>query len=640
MLFGFSINTLSLFGLVLAIGIVVDDAIVVVENVERNIETGLSPREATYQAMNEVSGPIIAIALVLCAVFVPIAFISGLTGQFYRQFALTIAISTVISAFNSLTLSPALGALLLKAHDAPKDWLTRGHGPRVRLVLPPVQPRVSIAARDGYSGGVGGMRPRKAVVAGRLCWPARRRPFGLFKIVPGGFVPAQDKQYLIGFAQLPDGASLDRTEDVIRRMARDRAERCPASSTPSHFPACRSTASPISSNAGIVFVVARSRSTSARPARSAAARSAAELNKQVSARSRMRSSPMLPAAARAGLGTIGGFKLQIEDRAGAGLRRARTTPLKAFMAKAQQTPELAGVVLQLPDQRAAALRRRGPHQGQAAGRPLTDVFDTHADLSRLALRQRLQPVRPHLQVSAQADAQVPRARRGHRPAEDAQRHRRDGAAVGAAASVKPTGPERAMRYNGFPPPTSTAAPRRATRPARRRPRSTRIAAETLPHGIELRMDRADLSGDPRRQHALYHLPALRAARVPRARRAVRKPDAAAGDHPDRADVPAAAHVGVWLTAWRQQHLHADRLDRAGRPGGKNAILIVEFARELESPGRTPIAGGDRGLPPAPAADPDDVARLHHGRRAAGAPPARAPRCARRWASRCSPACSA
>ena len=124
--FGFSINALSLFGLVLAIGIVVDDAIVVVENVERNIEAGLAPREATLQGdVAKSPGPIIAIALVLCAVFVPIAFISGLTGEFYRQFALTIAFSTIISAFNSLTLSPALAATLLKAHGARKDWLAR-----------------------------------------------------------------------------------------------------------------------------------------------------------------------------------------------------------------------------------------------------------------------------------------------------------------------------------------------------------------------------------------------------------------------------------------------------------------------------------------------------------------------------------
>ena len=122
---GFSINTLTLFGLVLAIGIVVDDAIVVVENVERNIENGLTPRDATIKAMQEVSGPIIAIALVLCAVFVPLAFVPGLSGQFYKQFAVTIAISTVISAFNLMTLSPALCAILLRPHDAPKDGLTR-----------------------------------------------------------------------------------------------------------------------------------------------------------------------------------------------------------------------------------------------------------------------------------------------------------------------------------------------------------------------------------------------------------------------------------------------------------------------------------------------------------------------------------
>src|ERR1700712_4761284 len=126
LLLGYSINTLTLFGLVLAIGIVVDDAIVVVENAERNVENGLSPHDATIKAMQEVSGPIIAIALVLCAVFVPLAFVPGLTGQFYKQFAVTIAISTVISAFNSLTLSPALSALLLRPTDAPKDWLTRG----------------------------------------------------------------------------------------------------------------------------------------------------------------------------------------------------------------------------------------------------------------------------------------------------------------------------------------------------------------------------------------------------------------------------------------------------------------------------------------------------------------------------------
>src|SRR6188474_3576794 len=143
--FGFSLNNLSLFGLVLAVGIVVDDAIVVVENVERNIANGLSPREATYQAMKEVTNPIIAIALVLVAVFVPLAFISGLSGQFYKQFALTIAISTVISAINSLTLSPALAALLLKKHEGKKNAFFRAFN------------KYFGAASSAYSRSVGGV---------------------------------------------------------------------------------------------------------------------------------------------------------------------------------------------------------------------------------------------------------------------------------------------------------------------------------------------------------------------------------------------------------------------------------------------------------------------------------------------------
>src|SRR4029450_6844301 len=161
--FGFSINALSLFGLGLAIGIVVDDAIVVVENVERNIEAGLSPRDATYKAMDEVSGPIIAIALVLVAVFVPIAFITGLTGEFYKQFALTIAISTVISAINSLTLSPALSALLLKGHGAPRDALTRGMDSAFGWLFRGFNKWFGRGA-TAYSGGVGRVLTRKSAV--------------------------------------------------------------------------------------------------------------------------------------------------------------------------------------------------------------------------------------------------------------------------------------------------------------------------------------------------------------------------------------------------------------------------------------------------------------------------------------------
>ncbi len=214
---GFSINALSLFGLVLAIGIVVDDAIVVVENVERNIHLGLSPRDATNQAMKEVTGPIIATALVLCAVFVPTAFISGLTGQFYRQFALTIAISTVISAFNSLTLSPALCAILLRPAHAPEDRVTRVLNFAFGWFFRPFN-RIFRWSANLYSNVVKGLL-RWAIVALVVYGVLVVLTFQMFRTTPTGFIPLQDKQYLVAFAQLPEAASLDRTDTVIRRMS-------------------------------------------------------------------------------------------------------------------------------------------------------------------------------------------------------------------------------------------------------------------------------------------------------------------------------------------------------------------------------------------------------------------------------------
>ncbi|MCF5173513.1 efflux RND transporter permease subunit, partial [Pseudomonas canadensis] len=217
-LFGFSLNALSLFGLVLAIGIVVDDAIVVVENVERNIELGLEPLPATQKAMSEVTGPIIATALVLCAVFIPAAFISGLTGQFYKQFALTIAISTVISAFNSLTLSPALAAVLLRSHNTPKDRVSKALDKLFGGWLFRPFNRFFEKASHGYVGAVARVI-RSSGIALVLYAGLMVLTFFGFSNTPTGFVPGQDKQYLVAFAQLPDAASLDRTEDVIKRMS-------------------------------------------------------------------------------------------------------------------------------------------------------------------------------------------------------------------------------------------------------------------------------------------------------------------------------------------------------------------------------------------------------------------------------------
>ena len=243
---GFTVNALTLFGLVLAIGIVVDDAIVVVENVERNIANGLSPRDATRQAMREVSGPILATALVLSSVFIPTAFISGLTGQFYQQFALTIAISTVISAFNSLTLSPALAALLLKPHQP-------GHAPGGALFgwFFAGFNRMFSAAGRGYVATTRGI-VRKAGVAVAIYAVLVFAGGYLFTITPTSFIPAQDKGYLFAITKLPDGASLDRTDKAIREMGRI-AMKNPAVERVVQFPGLSPTFVP-QSNFGIMFI--------------------------------------------------------------------------------------------------------------------------------------------------------------------------------------------------------------------------------------------------------------------------------------------------------------------------------------------------------------------------------------------------
>ena len=222
--FGFSLNNLSLFGLVLAIGIVVDDAIVVVENVERWLEHGHSPVEAATKAMDEVSGAVVAIAIVLTSVFVPTALISGITGQFYRQFALTIAVATVISAFNSLTLSPALAALLLRPKEAKKDFLTRTVdfllGWFFRLFNKGFD-----AANRGYTWIVQRLIRFSLIALAVYVGLLVLTGIG-FKVIPTGFIPTQDQGYVFCVAQLPDGASLQRT-DAVRKEISDMVRKVP-----------------------------------------------------------------------------------------------------------------------------------------------------------------------------------------------------------------------------------------------------------------------------------------------------------------------------------------------------------------------------------------------------------------------------
>ncbi len=213
---GFSLNNLSLFGLVLAIGIVVDDAIVVVENVERNLQAGLAPREATIKAMEEVGGALIAIALVLSAVFIPTAFISGISGQFYRQFALTIAMATVFSCFVSLTLSPALCHVLLQPHGAKRDWFARMWDFILGWFFKLFNRTFEHGAR-GYARVVAGFTRRTAIVLVIYAGLLTLTVFGFNKI-PAGFIPSQDQGYFIIITQLPEGASLSRTDKIVQQI--------------------------------------------------------------------------------------------------------------------------------------------------------------------------------------------------------------------------------------------------------------------------------------------------------------------------------------------------------------------------------------------------------------------------------------
>jgi multidrug efflux pump len=334
--FGFSINTLSLFGLVLAIGIVVDDAIVVVENVERHIAAGLTPREATKVAMREVSRPIIAITLVLCAVFGPVAFVSGLSGEFYRQFALTIAISTVISAFNSLTLSPALAALLLKPHGAQPDGLSRV----MNRLLGGFFRRFNLGfARGGehYSRGLG-ITMRHGGVALIMYAGLIGLTYLGFKAVPAGFITEQDKQYLVAVAQLPPAASLERTEAVTRQIA-EIALQQPGIAHAVEFAGMSVNGFTQSSSAALIFLPLEDFARRGGPHLSGRAIAAA-LNAKLAGIQDAFVMVVTPPPV-IGLGTLGGFKLQVEDRTDAG-PEALFSALSDALGRAAKDPALGG----------------------------------------------------------------------------------------------------------------------------------------------------------------------------------------------------------------------------------------------------------------------------------------------------------
>jgi hydrophobe/amphiphile efflux-1 (HAE1) family protein len=335
-LFGFSLNMLSLFGLVLAIGIVVDDAIVVVENVERHIARGLSPRDATYKAMDEVTAAVIAIAVGLSAVFVPTAFIGGISGEFYRQFALTIAVSTLLSAFNSLTLTPALCALLLQPHGAKRDLFTRfwdfAFGWFFRLF------------NRGFEG-------TSTFYAATVKWNLRKIALPLlmyaaligatvygFKTVPTGFIPRQDKGYLITVLQLPDGASLARTDEVVRQ-ATEIIMKHPGVGFAVGFSGFSGATRSNSPNAAAIFIG---------PASMKHGEEAPPILAQLdSLQQALMAIPdanifVVPPPPVQGLGTSGGYKFLVQDRNGSG-PQALQQATDELIAACYAEPALAGV---------------------------------------------------------------------------------------------------------------------------------------------------------------------------------------------------------------------------------------------------------------------------------------------------------
>jgi multidrug efflux pump len=581
-LFGFSINALSLFGLVLAIGIVVDDAIVVVENVERNIEQGLTPVEASYQAMREVTGPIIAIALVLIAVFVPLAFITGLTGQFYKQFALTVAISTVISAFNSLTLSPALAALLLKSHDAPKDALTRAMDKGLGWFFKRFNSAFHVAS-DGYSGGVKRVISRKTIVVG-VYVVLVAVTFGLFKAVPGGFVPGQDKQYLVGFAQLPDGSTLDRTEEVIRRMG-DIALKQPGVEAAVAFPGLSINGFTNSSNAGIVFVTLKPFDERKDPSLSGNAIAMALNGKYATIQEAFIA--MFPPPPVPGLGTIGGFKLQIEDRAGLGYN-ALNDATKAFLAKSTTAPELAGLFTSYQVNTPQLYADIDRTKARQLSVPVTSVFDTmQIYLGSLYVNDFNKFGRTY-SVRVQADAKF-RAR----PEDVGQLKVRSDTGEMVPLSVllkvqSSSGPERAMRYNGFltADVNGGAAPGYSTGQAQAA--VDRIAKETFPKGIGYEWTELTYQEIIAGNSSLYVFPiALFLVFLVLAAQyeSLTLPLAIIMIVPMGL---LAAMFGVWLTRSDNNVFTQIGLIVLVGLSAKNAILIVEFARELEFAGRKPI----------------------------------------------------
>ncbi|WPE21591.1 efflux RND transporter permease subunit [Shinella zoogloeoides] len=584
-MFGFSLNTLSLFGLVLSIGIVVDDAIVVVENVERHIALGETPKEAARKAMDEVTGPIVAITSVLSAVFIPSAFLSGLQGEFYRQFALTIAISTILSAINSLTLSPALAGVLLKPHhgDVKRDLLTRVidflFGWFFRLFN-----RFFDGASTAYVWSV-----RRAARLSVLVLLVYAGLVGMtwvgFQTVPGGFVPAQDKYYLVGIAQLPTGASLDRTEAVVKKMS-EIALAEPGVESVVAYPGLSVNGMVNIPNAAVMFTMLKPFDERKDPSLSAFAIAGKLMGKFSQIPDGF--AGIFPPPPVPGLGSTGGFKIQIEDRAGLGFE-ALAQAQGAVMGRAMQTPELAGMLasfqVNAPQVQVDIDRVKAKSQGV----PLNTIFETlQVNLGSLYANDFNRFGRTY-RVMVQADAPF------RMQPEDIGRLKVRNATgnmipLSALLTIKhSSGPDRVMHYNGFPSADISGSPAPGYSFGQATAAMERIASETLPAGMAFEWTDLAYQEKQAGDTAMYVFPlsVLLAFLILAAQyNSWSLPFAVLLIAPMAL---LSAIAGVWFTGGDNNIFTQIGFVVLVGLAAKNAILIVEFARAKEDEGVDPLA---------------------------------------------------
>ena len=584
-LFGFSLNTLSLFGLVISIGIVVDDAIVVVENVERHITEGLAPREAAFKAMDEVTGPILAITSVLAAVFIPTAFLSGLQGEFYRQFSLTIVISTIISAINSLTLAPALCAMLLKPHgkNVKTDWLTR----IINLIFGAFFAKFNLFFNKLSEKYV--QLIRRCIRGSLIILTLYLGFIGLtalgFNVVPNGFVPAQDKYYLIGVAQLPPGSSLDRTEAVVKEMSRIALAE-PGVEHVVAFPGL-SVNGPVNiPNSALMFAMLKPFDERTDPSLSANAIAGKLMGKFSQIPDGFVG--IFPPPPVPGLGAMGGFKVQIEDRADLGFEALAKVQEQILM-KAMQTPELTGMM--------ASFQTNSPQidvdidrvKAKSQGVELTDIFDAlQINLGSLYVNDFNRFGRTY-RVVVQADTPF---RMDAKDIELLQVRNKHGDMIPLGTLVnitRTTGPDRIIHYNGFPSVdiTGNAAPGFTSGQAT--DAIEKILQETLPEGMTYEWTdltyQEQLSGNS----ALYIFPlaVLFAFLILAAQyNSWSLPFSVLLIAPMAL---LSAIAGVWLFNGDNNVFTQIAFIVLVGLAAKNAILIVEFAIAQEKQGADPIA---------------------------------------------------